>query len=80
MLAHEKDATFFAIDHFAELGLSGLVVRVHNTIGAMSLFEPLNNDTALVHFEKGMPDCEGTKSTICPTLNLLSITELRIER
>jgi uncharacterized protein len=59
VLAHEKDATFFAIDHFGELGLSGLIVRVHNTIGAMSLFEPLNNDTALVHFEKGMPDCEG---------------------
>jgi hypothetical protein len=59
VLAHEKDATFFAIDHFGELGLSGLIIRVHNTIGAMSLFEPLNNDTALVHFEKGMPDCEG---------------------
>ncbi|MEI7857761.1 MAG: phosphatidylglycerol lysyltransferase domain-containing protein [Methanomicrobiales archaeon] len=59
MLAHEKDATFFAIDHFVELGLSGVVIRVHDTIGAMSLFEPLNNDTALVHFEKGMPDCEG---------------------
>jgi hypothetical protein len=25
----------------------------------MSLFEQLNSDTALVHFEKGMPDCEG---------------------
>jgi len=59
VLAHEKDATFFAIDHFNELGLSGLVIRVHDTIGAMSLFEPLNADTALVHFEKGMPDCEG---------------------
>jgi len=59
VLAHEKDATFFAIDHFGELGLSGLVIRIHNTIGAMSLFEPLNSDTALVHFEKGMPDCEG---------------------
>lgn len=59
VLAHEKDATFFAIDHFHELGLSGLVIRVSDTIGAMSLFEPLNNDTALVHFEKGLPDCDG---------------------
>jgi len=59
VLAHEKDATFFAVDHFGELGLSGLIIRVHNTIGGMSLFERLNNDTALVHFEKGMPDCEG---------------------
>ena len=59
VLAHEKDATFFAIDHFSELGLSGLVIRVHGKVGAMSLFERLNDDTALVHFEKGMPDCEG---------------------
>jgi hypothetical protein len=25
----------------------------------MSLFEGLNRDTALVHFEKGLPDCKG---------------------
>ena len=59
VLAHEKDATFFAIDHFSELKLSGLIIRVHGQVGAMSMFEPLNSDTALVHFEKGMPDCEG---------------------
>ena len=29
VLAHEKDATFFAIDHFSELKLSGLIIRVH---------------------------------------------------
>jgi uncharacterized protein len=59
VLAHEKEATFFAIDHFKELSMSGLIVRVYDKIGAMSLFERLNADTALVHFEKGMPDCEG---------------------
>ena len=59
VLAHEKEATFFAIDHFDELVLSGLSIRVHDKIGAMALYEPLNTDTALVHFEKGMPDCEG---------------------
>ena len=30
----------------------------------MSLFEPLNDDTALVHFEKGLPDCEGIYKAI----------------
>jgi hypothetical protein len=30
----------------------------------MSLFEPLNTDTALVHFEKGLPDCEGIYKAI----------------
>jgi hypothetical protein len=59
VLAHEKEATFFAIDHFEELHLSGMIIRVYDKVGAMSLFEPLNSDTALVHFEKGMPECEG---------------------
>ena len=59
VLAHEKEATFFAIDNFEELSMSGLIIRVYDKIGAMSLFEQLNSDTALVHFEKGMPDCEG---------------------
>ncbi len=30
----------------------------------MSLFEPLNADTALVHFEKGLPECEGIYKVI----------------
>jgi hypothetical protein len=59
VLAHEKDATFFAIDHFSELGIYGLMIRVHTKIAAISLYERLNADTALVHFEKGMPECEG---------------------
>jgi hypothetical protein len=41
-----------------------LIVRVFSKIGAMSLFEPLNADTALVHFEKGLPDCEGIYKVI----------------
>jgi hypothetical protein len=64
VLAHEKEAIFFAIDNFIGLGLSGLIIRVDKNIGAMSLFEPLNADTALVHFEKGLPDCEGIYKAI----------------
>jgi uncharacterized protein len=59
VLAHEKDAVFFAIDHFDELPLRGLAIRVSGKIGAISLYERLNTDTALIHFEKGLPDCEG---------------------
>jgi len=59
VLAHEKDAVFFAIDHFNELPVRGLVIRVSGKIGAISLYERLNTDTALIHFEKGLPDCEG---------------------
>jgi hypothetical protein len=75
VLAHEKEATFFAIDHFKELSMSGLIVRVYDKIGAMSLFERLNADTALVHFEKGMPDCEG----IYKEINAETAAQLRNE-
>ena len=64
VLENEKDAALFAIDHFSELGLSGLLIRVDGKIGAMTIFEPLNADTALVHFEKGLPDCEGIYKAI----------------
>ncbi len=64
VLAHEKDAVFFAVDHFDELPVQGLVIRIDSAISAMSVFEPLNADTALVHFEKGLPDCEGIYKAI----------------
>ena len=64
VLAHEKDAIFYAIDHFQNINLSGLMIRVDDMIGAVSLFEPLNATTALVHFEKGLPDCEGIYKAI----------------
>ncbi len=64
VLAHEKEAVFYAIEHFTELPLKGLLIRVGGQIGAISLFERLNNNTALVHFEKGLPDCEGIYKAI----------------
>ena len=64
VLAHEKEAVFFAIDHFNELPVRGLAIRVFEKIGAISLYERLNSDTALVHFEKGLPDCEGIYKAI----------------
>ncbi len=59
VLANEKEAVLFAIAHYDELKLSGLVIRVDGKVGAMSIFESLNKNTALVHFEKGLPDCKG---------------------
>ena len=64
VLAHEKEAVFFAIDHFNELPLAGMVIRVFSKVGAIALYEPMTNDTALVHFEKGLPDCEGIYKAI----------------
>ncbi len=59
MLSYEKEAVSFALSHFEKLSLSGIAIRASGKIGAISLFEGLNRDTALVHFEKGLPDCKG---------------------
>ena len=59
ILIHEKEAVFYAMSHFIELKLSGLAIREKGTIKAMAIFEKLNKDTAVVHFEKGLPECKG---------------------
>ncbi|HDQ08577.1 MAG TPA: DUF2156 domain-containing protein [Methanoculleus sp.] len=64
VLAHEKNAILFCIDHFTELGLDGLLVIVDGGISALSIFDRLNDDMVLVHFEKGLPDCEGNYKVI----------------
>jgi hypothetical protein len=63
-LFHEKGAIMTAIEHLGTIGLSGLLLRVMGKIGAISLFEPLSSDTLVVHFEKGLPDCEGIYKAI----------------
>jgi len=63
-LAHEIEATAYAIEHLSELPLQGLLVRVDSQVGAISLFEHLNADTAVVHFEKGLPEYEGIYKVI----------------
>jgi len=64
VLASEKKALCFALDHYQELRLSGIAIRANGKIGAISLFEGLNLDTALIHFEKGLPDCKGIYRSI----------------
>ena len=59
VLANEKEAILTSIAHQEALDLSGLLVRVDTRIGAMAIFQDLNPTTAVVHFEKGLPDCEG---------------------
>jgi hypothetical protein len=59
VLRYEKEAFLFAIDHLTELGLSGIVIRVNGEVGAISIFEKLNDNTAVVHFEKGLEELDG---------------------
>jgi hypothetical protein len=64
VLAHEVEAAFYAVEHLTELPLRGLLLRVDSEVGAISLFERFNADTAIIHFEKGLPDCEGIYKAI----------------
>jgi uncharacterized protein len=64
LLAGERDAAFFAIANFEQLGLSGLAIRINDEIAAMAIYEHMSNDTVLVHFEKALPVCEGIYKAI----------------
>ena len=64
ILAHEIEAIFYAIEHFTELPIRGLLIRVNSQVAAISLFERLNANTALIHFEKGLPEYEGIYKAI----------------
>lgn len=63
-LAHEIEAISYAIEHFTELPLRGIMIRVDSEVAAISLFERLNANTALIHFEKGLPEYEGIYKAI----------------
>lgn len=64
VLSHEVEAALYAVEHFMELRLRGFLLRVDSEVSAISIFERLNSDTALIHFEKGLPDCEGIYKAI----------------
>jgi hypothetical protein len=59
ILKHEKEALNEALSAFDELGFEGLVVKPHGEIGGLAIFEELNRLTSVVHYEKGLPDCDG---------------------
>ena len=73
ILKHEKEAIREAVDHFDEIGLSGISVNPRGEIGAIAIFEELNPTTAVVHYEKGLPDCDG----IYKEVNLQTAFSLR---
>ncbi|HWQ67862.1 MAG TPA: phosphatidylglycerol lysyltransferase domain-containing protein [Methanospirillum sp.] len=59
ILKHEKEALAEGLEAFEQLGFQGIVVKPRGEIAAIAIFEELNPDTAVVHYEKGLPDCEG---------------------
>jgi hypothetical protein len=64
VLENERKAIVYSMSHFFDLGLSGLAVRINGSIQAIAVYEKMNADTVVVHFEKGAPDYDGIYKAI----------------
>lgn len=64
LLENERKAIVYAMAHFFDLGLSGLALRIKGVIEAIAVFEQMNKDTVVVHFEKGSPKYDGIYKAI----------------
>jgi hypothetical protein len=56
LLENEKKAVIYSIDNFFELNLNGIFIKINDEIEAISVYEKLNNKTAVIHYEKASPD------------------------
>jgi hypothetical protein len=63
-LLAEDYAIYEALTHFEELDYQGGAIEINSRIEAFSLGEPLNTDTAVIHFEKANPEIPGLYSAI----------------
>jgi len=64
LLENERKAILYSMSHFFDLDLSGIVIRIDRNIEAISVYEKMNPDTAVVHYEKGSPDYDGIYKAI----------------
>jgi hypothetical protein len=64
LLENERKAIIYSMLHFADLGLNGLALRISGTIQAIAVYEKMNKDMVVVHFEKGSPDFDGIYKAI----------------
>lgn len=60
----EKDAVVDILHHYDVLGLSGGAILIDGKMEAFSIGEQLNEDTALIHVEKGNPNIRGIYQVI----------------
>jgi len=81
ILKNEKDAVLYSIDHFFELDLSGIIIIIYGNIEAAAIFETQNENTAVIHFEKAIPDFKGLYQAINQeTAKILAETHKFINR
>lgn len=58
-LCLEYEAIKELLDNYGELDVVGTAIRISGKIGAFSIGEALNPCTAVIHFEKAMPEFKG---------------------
>jgi hypothetical protein len=64
LLENERKAILYSMKHFFDFNLKGLALRIDETIQAIAVYEKMNADTVVVHFEKGSPDYDGIYKAI----------------
>jgi len=64
LLENERKAILYSMSRFFELELSGNAIRIDGNIEAISVYEEMSPDTAVIHYEKGSPDYDGIYKAI----------------
>ncbi|HWR27985.1 MAG TPA: phosphatidylglycerol lysyltransferase domain-containing protein [Candidatus Thermoplasmatota archaeon] len=64
LLENERKAIIYSMKHYFDFNLKGLALRIDGTIQAIAVYEKMNPDTMVVHFEKGSPDYDGIYKAI----------------
>jgi hypothetical protein len=64
LLESEKRAIQYCMNHFFELGVFGVGIKINGDFEAVSIYEPINEDSAIIHFEKAIPDYDGLYQVI----------------
>ncbi|MCK5037589.1 MAG: DUF2156 domain-containing protein, partial [Thermoplasmata archaeon] len=59
ILAEEAAALKVSMEQLFELDLKGIIVRIDGNIEGLSVFEVMNPNTAIIHYEKAMPEFDG---------------------
>lgn len=63
-LCHEYLAVQELFAHYAKVGVVGAAIRIKGEIAAFTVGDRLNSITAVVHFEKAMPEVQGPYQVI----------------
>jgi hypothetical protein len=64
LLENERKAIIYLMLNYFDFNLKGLALRINGTIQAIAVYEKMNAETVVIHFEKGSPDFDGIYKAI----------------